>query len=100
MAKPRLSAGAIGDLRDIGTYGRDRFGLRPASDYLAGLRDTINLIGERPLLGRNEASLEPGLRSFPHGIHRIYYRGEPGRVEISRILHQARDVELAFAESQ
>ena len=92
MAKPRLSAAAIKDIRSIRAYTRERFGSQAAADYLTDIDKTLVLIGERPMLGRGEDGLEAGLRSFPCRLHRIYYRGSAMRVEVSRILHQAQDV--------
>ena len=92
MAKPRLSSAAIEDIRGIRAYTKRSFGIQAVRPYLADLDNTLVLIGERPTLGRSEHRLEPGLRSFGCRLHRIYFRGGPGQVEVSRILHHAQDV--------
>jgi toxin ParE1/3/4 len=44
---------------------------------------------------RREALVE-GLRSFPVGRYVIFYLAVPGGVQIVRVLHGARDFEVAF----
>ena len=96
MAKPRLSSAAIEDIRSIRGYTERRFGADAVVLYLSDIDAAISLIGDRPTLGRSERAIERDLRSFPCRFHRIYYRGAPGSVEISRILHQAQDVAGQF----
>jgi toxin ParE1/3/4 len=99
VAKPRLSAAAIKDIRSIRAYTKEQFGSPAAAAYLLDIDNTLILIGERPMLGRSEDRLELGLRSFPCRLHRIYYRSAVAQVEISRILHQAQDAVGQFSQS-
>lgn len=99
MAKPRLSAAAIKDIRNIRAYTKEQFGSQMAAAYLLDIDKTLVLVGDRPMLGRSEDGLEFGLRSFPCRLHRIYYRGGPAQVEVSRILHQAQDAAERFNQS-
>jgi toxin ParE1/3/4 len=40
------------------------------------------------------------LRSFPVGRYVIFYLAIPGGVQIVRVLHGARDIEVAFTEPE
>jgi plasmid stabilization system protein ParE len=96
VAKPRLSSAAIEDIRSIRAYTKRKFGAGAVASYLSDINAAVSLNGDRPTPGRGERTLEPDLRSFPCRFHRIYYRGAPGAVEVSRILHQAQDVAGQF----
>jgi plasmid stabilization system protein ParE len=67
------------------------------------IRHTCRRAGEDPQLGRNRPDLGPGVRSklvleYPYLIYfRLTPPGGRARVEILRVLHQARDVEGAFS---
>jgi toxin ParE1/3/4 len=64
------------------------------ADKFAMLVDTqFRALGRRPHLGRNRPELAADLRSFPIGRYVIFYRAQDSGVEITRVLHGARDVE-------
>jgi len=47
-------------------------------------------------MGRVRDELAPSLRSFPVGRYVIFYRLIKNGIEITRILHGARDLKSAF----
>jgi plasmid stabilization system protein ParE len=82
-------------------YAVERKNPAAARRVVQAIRATCQRAGEDPLLGRARSELGEHLRSkivleYPY---LVYFRASPrGRVEIVRILHQARDVETAFRE--
>jgi toxin ParE1/3/4 len=46
-----------------------------------------------PFMGRDRPSLGAGLRSIVAGVYVIFYRVEPDRVVIMRVLHGRRDID-------
>ena len=73
---------------------------------MQAIRETCRRAGEDPQLGRSRPELGLSVRSkvvleYPY---LIYFRPAPPRVrvrvQIIRILHQARDVESVFSEEQ
>jgi toxin ParE1/3/4 len=47
-------------------------------------------------MGRNRDELYPGLKSFPVGKYIIFYLPISGGLEIVRILHGMRDIDIFF----
>lgn len=46
--------------------------------------------------GRARPEIREGLRSFPVGNYILFYRPEPGGIELVRVLHGARDMPNEF----
>jgi toxin ParE1/3/4 len=46
-----------------------------------------------PELGRARPEIYEGLRSFAVGNYILFYRPEPGGIELTRVLHGARDID-------
>jgi toxin ParE1/3/4 len=44
-------------------------------------------------LGRTRPEIHEGLRSFPVGNYILFYRAERGGIELTRVLHGARDID-------
>jgi toxin ParE1/3/4 len=88
----RVARSAVGDLDEIWTYIANRSGVEAAERVVNSIVKRFPLIGRNPTLGRNRADLHEGLRSFPVGSYRIYYRKDSqGIVRILHIRHAARD---------
>lgn len=47
-------------------------------------------------MGRSREELAPGLRSFPVARYVVFYRTGHRGIEIARVLHGARDLDLLF----
>jgi len=54
------------------------------------------VLAQQSGFGRRREALVEGLRSFPVGRYVIFYLAVPGGVQIVRVLHGARDFEVAF----
>jgi toxin ParE1/3/4 len=89
----KLAASAAGDLLRAGRYSRRRWGTRQAETYLAELEAKFAVLASNPHAGPARDEIRPGLRSFPHKAHVIYYRIVEDGVRIVRILHARRRVQ-------
>ncbi len=49
-----------------------------------------------PFIGRDRSALRPGIRSVVAGTYVIFYRVEPERIIIMRVLHGRRDIDAEF----
>ena len=97
MSKLRIARSAIADLDEIWTYIAKRESLQASGRFLTFLTNKLALLSKNPGLGRSRSDLREGLRSFPVGNYRVYYRQE--KEDIVRILyvrHAARDEKKLF----
>ena len=90
MSKWTLTNMARADFSDILLYTRESWGDDQAERYLAILLDGLDLLAQRPGIGRMCAQLIPGLRRFEVGKHVIFYKPDSHGILVSRILHQNR----------
>lgn len=65
-----------------------------AQQFVAGLRERCSLIATQPEIGRLHSELPGALRSFPFGNYLVMYRVHEDAVQIIRVLHGARDLEV------
>jgi toxin ParE1/3/4 len=65
-------------------------------EWIAEIKHTCGLIGERLRIGRARPELGTGIRSLVHGNYTIFYELSGNRVDILRVLHQRQDVAKAF----
>jgi toxin ParE1/3/4 len=93
-----LSREAEGDLVEIYDRSLDDWGEAQADKYLDGLYAAFASLSVRPLAGRIRPEIGIDIRSRLCGSHVIFYMIQPKRVDILRILHQARDLGPAFGE--
>ena len=63
-----------------------------AGRTVASIRDHFELLRQRPNAGRTREDVAPGYRSFPVGEYLIFYRTDPVRVTVVRVLHGRRDL--------
>jgi toxin ParE1/3/4 len=54
------------------------------------------LLAQQPGIGRKRDELLAGLRSFPFERYMIFYFAIPDGIEVVRVLHSARDVDVQF----
>ena len=93
MPTYRLTRQADADLKDIYRYSRHTWGHAPAARYARQMQQRFRLLAERPHTGtRREDLRPPGLHSFVHGSHVIFYQPQPYGVLIVRVLHGSQDV--------
>ena len=95
MSAVRQSRLAAADLIDLWVHVA-----RDDVDAADRLLDRIGLVcatlAANPTLGRSREELAPGLRSFPVARYIIFYRPSRGGIELARVLHGARDLDLLF----
>jgi len=67
-----------------------------ADKFMRALVSRFLLLASMPEMGRKREELAAGLRSFPVGNYVIFYRPIEQGVEITRVLHGARDLPPLF----
>jgi toxin ParE1/3/4 len=89
VIRPRAQA----DLDEIWDYTADRWGLDQAETYARQLWKDIELVADRPSLGRECSEVRPGYRKYPSGSHVLFYRPTADGIDVVRILHERMDYE-------
>jgi len=92
----QLSQEAEGDLVEIYDRSLDDWGEVQADRYLEGLYAVFAGLADRPHAGRLRPEVGDDVRSRLFGSHIIFYAARTERLDILRILHQARDLGPAF----
>lgn len=87
-----LSREADADIAEMLRYGAENFGWPAAEAYALSFELRFKRLLEHPRIGMDNSEIKAGLRSIPHGSHRIYYSVEGEALTIRRILHKSRDV--------
>ena len=97
MASYDLSVAASTDLAHIRNYLRRRGSDQIASQMIARLRDTFELLADQPYMGV-ERPFIPGLRS--HSVlgtrYIVLYFPDRTPIEIHRVLHGSQDIQQLF----
>jgi toxin ParE1/3/4 len=100
MSKLRVARSATADLDELWTYIATVGSVEAAERFVSYLTSKFLLLARNPGLGRNRSDLRPGLRSFPVGNYRIYYRRQArGVVRILHVRHAARDETKLFPKT-
>lgn len=97
MARVSRRPLAAADILDIWDYIAED-SLDEADRWVDRLDEKLDLLATQPLMGRARDELLAGLRSFPFGRYVIFYMAMPDGVDVVRVLHTGRDVDLAFSE--
>jgi toxin ParE1/3/4 len=97
MARYELSNAADRDFEGIFDFGIDRFGFAQALAYQDGLKQRFADLAAHPERYPTVDHIREGYRRCVYGSHAIYYRVEPERVFIVRILGQ-QDPQTALEE--
>jgi|SRR5687768_3249534 len=93
MSIYRKTRRADEDLKEIYRYTRRTWGMAQAVRYVRQLEQRFSALAGNPLSGRERKDLQPpGLRSFVHGSHVVFYQPQPYGVLIVRVLHGRQDV--------
>jgi len=72
--------------------------LTQADRWVDRLDEKLRLIATQPLMGRARAEVRKDLRSFPFGRYVIFYVAIKDGIDIVRVLHSARDIDIAFQD--
>ncbi|HYE34798.1 type II toxin-antitoxin system RelE/ParE family toxin [Methylocaldum sp.] len=95
-----LTNAAMTDLKSIGRYTQDTWGIAQRNRYLAVLDGSFHDLAANPLMGRDCGDIRSGYRKYPIGKHIVFYRQtEADQIEIVRILHERMDVEARLGDS-
>lgn len=96
MADARFTSQAERDLHDIWMYVA-----KQSVDFADRLFDriagTCSTLAEQPGMGEARPDLMDRLRVFSVGNYIIFFRPEPGGIEVVRVLHGARDFPQLFS---
>ncbi len=88
MARYELANAADEDFENIFDFGIDTFGLVQAMDYQQGMTERFEELAEQPKLNQAVDHIRAGYHRSVYHSHSIYYKIEPTRVFIVRILGQ------------
>ena len=70
-----------------------------ADNLLRRLDAALDFLSEHPRAGPLRPELRPRLRSYPVGSYIIFYRPTRYGIELTRVLHGARDLRRIFKRS-
>tara|TARA_R110002094_G_scaffold42357_3_gene54626 strand:+ start:2928 stop:3257 length:330 start_codon:yes stop_codon:yes gene_type:complete len=79
----------------IETWGTDQ-----ATRYINGLERVTGRLLEHPAIGAIREDLEGSPRAFPYQSHILYYRNEPERLVVLRVLHKRMDPQVQMPRTQ
>jgi len=81
------------DLLGIWDYTFKKWGAVQADTYLDQLNEGITILAKNPRIGINCDHIRQGYRRFHIKHHMVYYRINPGQIDIVRILYEEMDPE-------
>jgi toxin ParE1/3/4 len=87
MAGFFLSGKAKADVKEIGRYTQQRWGVEQRNRYLGELDACFQKIGANPTLGNSAEAIRAGYRRIREGSHVVFFRKAGSEVEIVRVLH-------------
>lgn len=96
MSDYGLTKRAEGDLFDIFLFGYEQFGSKQAEAYAAELEGVFQLLADNPRMGREAATVSPGVRRHEHRSHVILYEEASSGVLILAIVHSSSVKRLAL----
>lgn len=94
-----LTKPARGDLKEIGQYTAEKWGVAQQKKYLAQLFKRFEELARNPRIGRERPEIAPGYRSVVEGGHVIFYRIRDTRVEILGVVHGQRDLKREMGKT-
>jgi len=96
MARCEFTAQAVEDLREIGRYTKQTWGLDQARRYREELELRLTKLSLAPGVGVARDDIASGVRSFVVGSHVAYYIAKKSGITVLRLLHPSMDIERAF----
>ena len=88
MAGFFLSGKAKADVKDIGRYTQEVWGVEQRNRYLGDLDACFQKIGANSTLGNSAEAIRAGYRRIRAGSHMVFFRKVGNEVEIVRVLHE------------
>lgn len=92
MSGYKLSRRAEDDLLDMYIYGIERFGEAQGERYHIDMTACFALLATQPRMGREAATVAPGVRRHEHASHVIFYEEHGEGILILALVH-ARSIE-------
>jgi toxin ParE1/3/4 len=68
--------------------------LRAADGVLDRIDSALSMLTEQPEAGRSRDELRAGLRYSPVGSYLVFYSVGQGVIDVRRVLHGARDIDV------
>src|SRR5690242_15261266 len=96
MPRYEFTARAAEDLREIGRYTKQAWGVVQARRYREELELALKKLGLSPRIGLEREEIAPQVRSFTVTSHIAYYFPRKDGITVLRLLHPSMDVERAF----
>lgn len=87
----RFTNAAEEELDAIAEYTATNWGVDKAISYVRSIERRAQWIADNPEIGRKRPEIGRMVRSFPEGVHIIFYRIEPDQIVVLRIAHRASD---------
>lgn len=92
MAGFRISNAAKDDIRNIGRYTQNEWGVAQRRRYLDGLNERFITLTAAPEIAAERREFEPPVRIHQYEKHLIVYVIDDNGILIVRVLHQNMDV--------
>jgi toxin ParE1/3/4 len=86
-----LSPRARSDIREIGRYTLERWGIDQAEVYVRMIGDAVASVADDPRRGRSCDDVRAGYFKFAVGSHVIFYRRVGADIDVVRVLHGRMD---------
>lgn len=69
-----------------------------ADRWVDKLDEKFALWGTQPMMGRTRDELSPSIRSLIFGRYVVFFEPLPNGIDVVRVLHGSRDIDVAFAQ--
>jgi toxin ParE1/3/4 len=87
VAKFRVSEATLEDIRKIGRYTQQQWGVEQRRSYLTGLDKKFAFLSDNPEISPEQSEFDPSVRIHRHEQHLIVYVFEQDGILIIRLLH-------------
>jgi toxin ParE1/3/4 len=95
-----LTNRAEADLKSIGIYTQNKWGVRQRNRYLTALDKSFHALAADHLNGRDCGEIRTGYRKYQVGKHIVFFREiDENLIEVVRILHERMDIEARLSEN-
>lgn len=71
-----------------------------AERWMDAIDEQLNILAQNPMAGESRPDLGQSTRAFPIGNYVIFYRPIDDGIEVSRVLHSARDIPRIFRSGE
>jgi toxin ParE1/3/4 len=86
-----ISPRAQGDVDEIWAHTVKHWGIDQAEVYIRQIGRHIEMVAEKPMIGRACPEVRAGYYKYPSGSDLLFYRLVEGGVDVVRILHERMD---------